>query len=259
MIKILFFTFLTLVFLNGCDEDDKNTVDEYIEVGVYAGEGSWDVSVTAVLSALRFFEFQIDTFQSASVFNGDLHKYRVIVFPGGDARVYSSTFGAIGMSNIREYIEFGGSFLGLGGGAAIADSGDGLWRGIGVFAGDAKWPVDRIAPYPEYTLTGIDLVGWDHDVGRGSPNRYTSLYRWGPEFINTVPFASEVIYSYTLTGTPAVVAFDYGAGRVVLSGCQLEIEESGDRDDTDFASQFDDPESEWDIIERAVIFCLSEL
>ena len=47
-----------------------------------------------------------------------------------------------------------------------------------------------------------------------------------------------------------MVAFEYGNGTVFLSSPHPEYEEDGDRDDTTFGDDLDDPESEWDLLFR---------
>ncbi|MER3329017.1 MAG: T9SS type A sorting domain-containing protein, partial [Candidatus Kapaibacterium sp.] len=49
--------------------------------------------------------------------------------------------------------------------------------------------------------------------------------------------------------TPAIINFEYGNGRVLLLGPHLEVEESDDRDGTEFAAELDDIESDWAILE----------
>ena len=153
--------------------------------------------------------------------------------------------------------------IGLGGGSAIADSVtypsiEGHFTGIGLFNGIASWPIDLIVAYPNYTLTTILLNNDIHPVGRGGLNHYETLYRDGPQFL-VYDFSVNVIYNYITTGTPAGIAFTYSQGRVFLAGFQPEFEENDSRDSTDFGQELHDSDSEWDIIERAVKFCLWEL
>jgi len=227
-----------------------------VDIGVYTGRGAWDASVTAVQAAAGQFGYSVEGFDEGELFDGGLDRYLVVVIPGGDPREFSNNFGTIGRSRIKRFVEYGGGLVCLGGGAAAVDSDSGMYPGVGIFPGDARWPVDRIAPYPEYTLTDISRVDPRHLVSRDARDRYWTLYRWGPEFVSIDPNAVDVLYVYELTTTPAVVAFNYGAGRVFLSGCQMEIEEGDLRDGTDFADELEDPDSEWDLLERAFNFCL---
>jgi len=140
----------------------------------------------------------------------------------------------------------------------IADSVTGIYPGIGLFDGVASWPIDLIVAYPNYTLTTIQLNDDTHPIGRESQNHYEALYRDGPQFLS-LDYNVSVVYNYITAGTPAAIAFTYSQGRVFLAGFQPEFEENDSRDSTDFGQELHDPDSEWDIIERAVKFCLWEL
>lgn len=259
--KSLFLVVFTvfIVLFSGCGGTDPVDPKDIIEVGIFNGSGIWHESVTALTQAVRFAGFEVETFDDVFFFTGNLNRYRMIIWPGGNPREYSSALGSIGLSRIRNYVEFGHGFFGVGGGAAIADSDSGFWAGANLFNGDAVWPVDRIAPYPGEVMTDIFRSDRDHDIGFNSQQQYITLYRWGPEFNIYNPGGISVIYRYAVTGNPAIIAFRYGAGRVVLSGCQLEIEENSDRDSTDFTIEPGDPDSEWDLIEKILFFCVAYL
>jgi len=202
--------------------------------------------------------YEVQEFDENDVFNGDISRFQMIIFPGGDPREYSFALGTTGMKRLRNYVNYGGGYFGIGGGAAIADLDSGLWQSIGIFDGDAIWPIDQIAQYPEYVLTKIDMSDSEHEISRGGRERFETLYRWGPDFFQYQPENFSIIYYYNITQRPAMISFTYGSGRVVLVGCQIEIEENDDRDGGDFASDLDDPDSEWELIDRSIQFCLAD-
>ena len=247
------YSFLQLSCLD--DSFDQNFV---IDIGIFSGEGAWEESVTALEGAFTEMDFSFELFDVSYLLSENLLRYKSIVLPGGDPRTYSTSLGNIGRKYLRSYVEYGGYFIGFGGGAAVADADSGIWAGIGFFDGDAVWPVDRIAPHPEYTLTEIVLSKSDHELAFGGRNRYVTLYRWGPEFHIRNHFGVEIVYSYELTGTAALITGTFGSGVVVLCGCNIEFEENSMRDGTDFGSELQDPESEWDLLERIVEYGLGE-
>jgi len=256
------FTLIVLSFicfvLNSCkdkSEDDKHSID----VGIYSGTGSFAPSVSALIQAIEFAGYSTEKFDEAYIYNENLNKYFVIVFPGGDPREYTLALGPIGRSRIQGFVEFGGGFVGLGAGAAIAGIDSGLTIGIGLFGGTANWPVSQIRNYPEYTVTDIILSDADHHISRSLDDQFTSLYRWGPDFQILNGFNTDIIFVYALTNTPSVIAVSHGLGRCVLSGVQLEIEENDGRDSTDFGQELNDPDSEWIILERIIRYCMTEL
>ncbi|MBT3231199.1 MAG: hypothetical protein HN356_00145 [Calditrichaeota bacterium] len=257
--KSLFLFALAILLLFGCEGSNPIDPADIIDVGIFNGSGTWAESVTALTHAVENAGFDVEVFDDVVFFTGNLNKYRMIIWPGGDPREYSVNLGSIGLTRIRNYVEFGHGFFGVGGGAAIADSDSGHWAGAGLFRGDAVWPVDRIRPYPDEVLTDIILSDRGHEISRNSANQYVSLYRWGPEFNIFHSGGISVVYRYVITGNPAIIAFPFGAGRVVLSGCQLEIEENNERDGTGYSIEPGDPDSEWELIEKILFYCLNNI
>jgi len=256
-IENLVLSVLSILLLFSCEGTNSVDPADIIDVGIFSGSGTWTESVTALTHAVESAGFEVEVFDDVFFWTGNLNRYRMIIWPGGDPREYSASLGTIGLSRIRNYVEFGHGFFGVGGGAAIADSDSGNWAGAGLFTGSAFWPVDRIQPYPGEVLTDIILSDRDHEISLNSPHQYVSLYRWGPEFEIFNPGGISVIYRYVITGNPAIIALQFGSGRVVLSGCQLEIEENNDRDGTDYSIDPGDPDSEWELIEKILFYCMT--
>jgi len=263
MCKIKYSGYIFLAVLSGagliaCRVDDPSSVKGRFEVGVYNGAGSWEPSVTALRNAVGLAGFTSDVFDQNDLFTDGANRFDIVIVPGGDPRALISAFGSMGRSKIQSFVQFGGSYIGLGAGASIADTTKGQWPGLGLFYGQSRWPCDNIAPYPEYTLTEIVKAGWDPPLCRVCADRYLTLYRWGPELMPSNLAAVDVIYNYQITSTPAILSFKYGVGKVILSGCQLEIEENDSRDSTAFGGELNDPDSEWDILREMLLFCISE-
>ncbi len=250
---------LVVTVIGGCKSLDPTKDLEEVEVGIYGGLGSWDVSVTALSLAVMEAGYEYQEFNEIDVFNNDISRFRMIIMPGGNPQDYSSALGSIGMKRIQNFVKFGGGYFGVGAGASIADMDSLVWGGIGIFNGDSVWPINQIAQYPETVLTEILKTEVDHDVSRGSADKFTTLYRWGPYFVPYHPDNFSTIYNYSITGSPAMVSFTYGSGIVVLTGCQFEIEENDERDGGDFGNNLYDPETEWELINNSIKFCMSDL
>ncbi len=238
----------------GCAKDPVSNADK-VDVGIFNGQGVWSESVTSITQAVRQFGYSYELFQEEVIFEDRLGRYLIIILPGGDPRDLAVSIGPVGYSRITGFVMYGGSLIGLGGGASIVGKDTDQHSGMGILRGSVRWPVDRIALYPDYTITGISLFDPFHNITENLHSYYWTMYRWGPEFIPEDPLAAEALYTYDLTNTPAVIAFKYGAGRVFLSGCQLEFEENSDRDSTDFGAELNDPDSEWELLENALRYC----
>lgn len=224
---------------------------------VYVGYGVLPESAQAVKSFLGYIGMQYDTLGTAALLSGGLSRYNLLIIPGGDARDIAADLGPIGTSAVAGYVGSGGGYLGLGAGAAVAAGDWGAWRGIPLLDGEAPWPVERIAPYGQVVITPV--VRQEVELTAGLRNAYNSLYRWGPEFILPETPTAQTAFRYEVTGTAAMVFFEKGQGRVCLFGFQPEFEEGSPRDGTSFGDEFNDPETEWDILEMAVQYCLNRL
>ncbi len=82
---------------------------------------------------------------------------------------------------------------------------------------------------------------------------------WGPVLIPDKTDSVTILGRYEKgKKEPAILAFDYGLGRVFIIGTHPEFEEDSDRDGTDFADKFDDKGSDWGLMKKAVLWCLKE-
>ena len=257
--KPFIFTFLTLISITSCDDPTSGNQPMTADVAIYTDVGSWDTSVIACMSMLDSSGFTFDTIGIDEILSDRLNEYLILLLPGGNPRDITSGLGPVGRSRIRSFVSSGGGFIGLGGGSALADSSSGIWPGIGLFNGQASWPIETIAVPPHYAITDIELADPYHPVGLEGPTHYQTLYYGGPQFLMSNPLEVDVIFNYVATGNPAAIAFEYRGGRVFLAGFQPEIEENDDRDGVDFGDDLTDPDSEWDMLEKAVKFCLWEL
>ena len=74
----------------------------------------------------------------------------------------------------------------------------------------------------------------------------------GPSFQYTPNEAAkkhiEVLANFQKINEPGMIRFQYGKGRVFLSGPHLEIEESR----TNWGETFEDPDSEWPMVQAIV-------
>lgn len=247
---------LSLHLVMGCVEDRTTPkgAGPPADVGVYGGDGTLDASVRASFAAVADAGFSSDTLTLADIVAGGLDRFRVVLIPGGDAHTYSTDFGPVGRSQLRQWVSSGGGYIGFGGGGAVAASDSGNWPGIGLVSGSALWPLSQIAPYPHLAMT--EVVAPEHRGPVARRIRYQTLYYGGPEFRPTDPSRIFADYNYQLTGTPAALTAEYGFGRIWVAGFQPEIEEGSPRDSTDFGDDFQDPDSEWELIKAALEHCI---
>jgi len=195
--RISLIVLLALIWLvaAGCDDSVSDKSDYLADVAVYADVGSWDVSVAASLEAVRNAGYTVDSIGLGMILSDGLDRYRLTLFPGGDSHEITNALGPVGRMKVKSFVASGGGFIGFGGGSVLADSSSGLWQGIGLFNGQAVYPISEIAVPPQYALTSILQMTTIHPVGRNGSSHYQTLYYGGPWFSYSDSEPVEMIYS----------------------------------------------------------------
>ncbi len=235
------------------------------EVAIYTdnGVGTWPDGITAFEQFLNWKGISYQEITALDVNNVSLKDdYQVIYFPGGFAWYYKAAIDSAGIEHIRELVSSGGGYIGMCAGAYFAsDSVE--WEEDGkidypldLFDGVAKGAIDAIAPWDDYTMTGLRM-DTTNVINRYEPPEETMLYYGGPVFkphsgvqVDTVATWSSYFDSL------AIINFTYGAGRVLLIAPHPEIEEDSDRDSTTFAQELDDRGSDWPFLWSAMDWLL---
>jgi hypothetical protein len=168
-----------------------------------------------------------------------LSNFKVAFFDGGYA--YGIKTGLAGQEQkILDFVSSGGSYWGDCAGAFYA-AGTVDWDGIAypfplsLFKGTVTGPIDDITPWPSYALTPVEVSG---DPIFGDQGVVQQLYYGGGYFslpsdaeqgAHVYPVA-QFSYGGLAGGKPAIVRFDYGAGRVVLLATHLQIRPGTEED-----------------------------
>jgi len=209
---------------------------------------------------------------AADIIGGALTSYDVLVMPGGYAFYYKTALGDVGVGNIRKFVANGGGYIGICAGAWFAVDYD-LWYGIvyeyplDLFPGYGEGPVPELTPgYPEPprpvdaglycrdyipVMTEINLANGNGITGGLSTDSLMVMYWGGPTFHVYEGHEEEVavIGTYAVhQNEPAMVAFEYGSGKVFLTGVHPEFEEENTLDGLTFDNHLYDPESEWPLM-----------
>jgi len=193
-----------------------------------------------------------------------LGTFRILCIPGGNMYDYSQDLSSEGKEKIKSFIRAGGGYIGICGGAYFAAE-EVIWRGeqlpmtsLALFQGTSNGPIDEIAPYPNYAMCKVDIVNSTHAITQSEPDSAWMLYYWGPALTVDNDPTVTILGRYDLGGEPVMLAFDYDLGRVFLIGTHPEIEEGSDRDGVTFADELDDRGSDWELMRKAVLWCLRE-
>ena len=262
-----------VLFLLGAQEPSVEDTDlSNVDVAYYNGEGAWGITETILSNMTKWMGCSFATVRGQDIQDGCLDDYDVLMWPGGHYPAYWDEVGIEGKAEIQEFVSEGGGYLGICAGAYYAADymvwmddnsfpppdykveGDEL--NLDLFPGVAWGPIFEIAdrPEPGWAMTEINIVDQNHPITESMPNPMTMFYYGGP-YLDPYDDASvSILGEYNVTGTAAIVACEYGKGRVFLIGPHGEIEEGSDRDGWEFPDipEPDDVESDWPLYRNAV-------
>jgi glutamine amidotransferase-like uncharacterized protein len=184
----------------------------------------------------------------------------VVYFPGGSSGPYREGISAEGREKIRRLVHSGGCFIGTCAGALFAAE-QVVWEGetdprptLGLFPGTVEGPLPEIYTDPEYGMCQVNLE--PHPITAAEPDSAWILYYNGPFFSPNPDAEVDIVGRYEITNDPALVAFEYGRGRVFLTGPHPEWEEDDGRDGVSYFDRFSDQGSDWDLMLGATRWCL---
>ena len=217
----------------------------------------WDKSFLwgyMAVSALRDLGFSFDLLTSVTVRNEALNNYQLLVVPGGWAGLKSESLGADGREELRRYVSRGGAYLGICGGAGLALQVD---EGLGLLPVIRKPMADRL---PNFSGSIRVRQASSHALWWGLQGETSFQVWWPSQFDLVKPEKIQILGRYRepesdfcvsdlnvcetvaarleweqlekdyqinlnperLSNEPAIIAGEYGQGRVVLSYPHLE-------------------------------------
>ncbi len=240
--------------------DEKRDDLAGIRVAIYFCRG---MDGHSALAAGRAFQWmgcsEVEIVNSAAIKSGFSDSFDVLACAGGERRPDPwGELGLEGKSRIQEFIREGGGYIGICFGASFASDYCDYWGTrlgkdelyLDLFPGAAHCGQAEIAPQDGWPLmTWLKISGHAHPITASLPERIRIVYYPNGPFLR--PYDEEgvtIIARYEITGNPAMVAFEYGKGRVFLSGPHPEIEVDSDRDGSDRFDELADEGSEWPLL-----------
>jgi glutamine amidotransferase-like uncharacterized protein len=204
--------------------------------------GVWQDGITAIKNMLttKGFTYEEITYKDLNESTQNFSNlYKVILIPGGYAPWYNYWISLAGKTRIRNFMKGGGGYFGICAGAYFA-CGRIVYDGVSydnnygyinayneptgydldLFSGTGTGSIYEIAKYPAYKMTTINFQT-ENSVLKGYkqiPYTEEMLYYGGPYFTSDTGSQAEILGTYNINGQPAIVAFNYGSGKVVLSG-----------------------------------------
>ncbi len=193
-----------------------------LRIGVYQASGVHPIAFAAEKALLERSEgFVCNVLRPADVRGGALAEQDVVVFMGGSGTAQGRALGDEGKAAVKEFVKGGGGYVGVCAGAYLALQGEDEFHKLRLVAGR--------------NLTGDSwqrgIAGLECEA-EGKPP-FKLFYANGPIFTpvpteGLAPYVSLASYvgeifnvskgtgPGEMPGTPAIVASQYGAGRVLL-------------------------------------------
>lgn len=255
---------LVVVIVRCASSDTLQPIDDGMTtIGIYADRGAANACVIAAENMFEWMGYTVERINAEAVNNGDIRHIDVFYFPGGSARPYIEDISEQGKDNIRQLVDNGCAYIGTCAGGLFAAEIQ-IWEGtvytedhLGIFPGTGRGPVTEIFPYPEIGMCQVNLIK-PHSITNTQPDSVWILFYSGPCFEPHDGADVDIIGQYEITNQIALVACQYGDGRVFLTGPHPEWEEDSDRDSISYFDGFDDMGSDWDLMREATRWCLYE-
>jgi glutamine amidotransferase-like uncharacterized protein len=262
-----FTVLLALLLLTQCadsTQDDSGDAGAKTNAALYVGRGADEDCIAATTSMLEWMGFEVIPFDAGFVDSSAMDEFDLVCFPGGNMYEYAEDISPDGKQKIKDFIGSGKAYLGICGGAYFAAS-EVVWQeqtlpmvSLELFEGTARGPIDEIVAYPDYGICTIAPAISTHPITESLADTMWVLYYWGPSLEPEDTEVVDVLAEYCAVDLPAVLAFEFGEGRVFLIGAHPEFEEGSARDGVEFADELDDKDSEWDFMRDAVDWILKK-
>ncbi len=235
------------------------------DFAIYTGPGSWEPSIASFKAFLEWKGLTWEEVNHRDINRGELiGHFDGLFMPGGWAGTYNQRIRASGDQHIRDFVSGGGAYVGMSAGAFYACDvtiweGDYLDYPSDMFNGECIGPIPEIAPWPDYTMTTMD-INLNLEANQYEPAQRDVLYYGEPYF---VPYGGQTVETFATwivpgnpvaDGAPGIIGVEYGAGRLLLVGPHPEIEEDDSRDNNNFGEELSDgPDgSDWPFLWTAL-------
>jgi len=224
-------------------------------VAIYTDRGAWATGVNHTKKLLKQMNISYTTLKARDIQAGalNLKKFNMLVMPGGKSWIYLDDLKETGAQAIRDFVASGGGYLGTCAGAFFATSHrkdanrNDIPYGIGLLEGTAYDGTSMgTAPFRSGT---IDIT---YNLKAFKPN-FKVLLLGGPALLYTDEEAAakniQELATFPGFNKPAGITFNYGQGRVSLSGPHWEVDE---KRMVKTPKSWKDPDSEWPILKQVI-------
>ncbi len=199
-----------------------------LKVILYNDKGAFGKGVPRITELLgRSPDIAVVKMNAEQLRSQDWSDARVVIFSGGSGSEQSKTLGEDGSQKVRQFIENGGGYIGICGGAYLAC--EGFSWGLKVLDAKTvskKWKRGEGQVRIEFTDKGRQILGFNPSEPRSI--RYANGPIYCAANIEAIPDYEPLAFFRTelsengapagaMVNTPAMVAAPFGKGRVLCS------------------------------------------
>jgi len=199
------------------------------DIGIYAGPGAYQLGVTYLTQFAQSRGFTYKLLYEDDILNDELENVKLLIIPGGWAgevdqwgRKGYGSMSSEAIDKIREFVKDGGSYYGICAGAYFA-SVNVIWEGglfhneLALFNGTSIGPIEEIAPWPGTNWTNVLI-----ESSLGINKTTVKAFYWGGSYFESDVINFTTLEKYEINNKPATILFNYGKGKVILTGLHHE-------------------------------------
>lgn len=197
---------------------------------IYNDEGVGEIGVYNLGTILKKFHKEIKYVDSTFIINEDLSSYRSLIIPGGADLAYCKKLNGQGNTKIKEFVQQGGTYLGICAGAYygcsyIEFTGEGYSivgeRELSFFLGQARGSLIELTNGIHYNEQSNSKSIVEVILPQSNNEKFYSYYHGGSEFLDAKP--EEILATY-FNNKVAAVSGSYGKGYYILTSFHFEVE-----------------------------------
>src|SRR4030042_39282 len=197
------FLVLIIGIINCGHQYNEWTGDGLVTVGVYVDEGASGIGYGAAEKMFEWMGFEIEVLFATNINEGNLDDIDIFYFPGGNGALYDTYINDTGKQRLRDLIDDGRAFIGTCGGAYFAA------HYLNIFPATVGAPV----PGLDLGMCQVYLIK-PHPITNDLPAFFWIMYANSPFFEPDSDAVIDTIGFYNVSGFQALVACEYGEGRV---------------------------------------------
>jgi glutamine amidotransferase-like uncharacterized protein len=235
------------------------------DIALYSGQGCWQESALAFKKMSEWMGHTVKFIDADYINKEGLEDFKILCIPGGDVCQYAQEISLEGKKNIKKFIIGGGGYIGICGGACFAGGkfilqGEELpIRTLELYPSKSKALINEIGPIPRGGMIKVTIDDAMHPITKSEQDSMWIFYLGTPILFQNQDKNMAVLGRYSTGNEPMMIVFEYGEGRVFITGANLEIEVDSYRDGTAPYDELDDKGSDWYLMKKAVLWCLKEI